>query len=110
MPGADSIDATDSSTMPRNASDTAMAPALGTGEPTRWLMVSFSHNRDLLRDKGEETTSADQCQGKSDPNWTVILAIRAVDLFSDEGFSGLHGPSGRSHGAIVSCGTDKLRH
>ncbi len=49
--GTTSVEPTDSSTTPRNASDTDMAP-LRSCERARWLMVSFSHKPDLLRDNG----------------------------------------------------------
>src|SRR6476660_5497986 len=42
-------------------SDTNMAVPPRSGERARWLMVSFSHNRDLLCDK-EEAASAGQHQ------------------------------------------------
>src|SRR4029078_2451883 len=39
-----------------------------------WLMLSFSHNETCCATM-EEATNACQCQGKSDPNWTLILVL-----------------------------------
>src|SRR6185312_17560001 len=55
-------------------SDTDMAFLPRSRERARWLVVSFSQKRDLLRDK-EETSSAGQRQVTSTPKWAPILVF-----------------------------------
>ena len=47
---------------------------LDPGERAQWFGGFILPERDLLRDNGR-TTTAGQCQGKSDPNWTLILVL-----------------------------------